>query len=78
MQDERNTAKETESAGKAISTFMERMQQEGVAFFIDGHSVSPWEPAWKAVQEDCDYMADYIPGEDGSIKEIRFDKVTLQ
>ena len=51
------------------------LHREGVEFFVDGEKVLPVEAVSKAVREDSVYMADYVLGESGRIKEIRLDKV---
>ena len=41
-----------------------------------GESVSPKEAARRTVREESPYMADYIIGEDGTVSQIRFNRVT--
>ena len=48
---------------------------EGVQLFVDGEAVLPEEAVCRAVREDCIYMADYVLGKEGSIEQIRFDKL---
>ena len=49
--------------------------KQGAELFVDGKSVRPEEAANKAVRENSAYMADYVFGDGGIIKQIRFDKV---
>lgn len=52
-----------------------KMSREGAEFFVDGE-VTPLKTAvQKMVEENNSYMADYILGEKGWVKEIHLDKV---
>lgn len=55
--------------------YLEKMQQSGVDLFLDGEAVRFDEVVRHAVGEPCTYMADYVLGEDGVVKQIRFDRV---
>lgn len=55
---------------------LEQMRQKGVKLFVDGETALPGEIASKAVCEGSTYMADYVLGDNGTIEQVRFDKVT--
>ena len=51
-------------------------QQSGVALTLAGRPSSPGYLAYvSVVRERGRYMTDYIPDEEGRLREIRFDKV---
>jgi len=47
-----------------------------VRYFIDGEPV-PFSMA-ESVAEESSYMADYVIGKEGSIREIRFDRILIE
>lgn len=53
----------------------QQMYREGAEFFLEGEKMLPAEVLSRAVKEDGVYMADYVFGEAGKIKQVRFDKV---
>ena len=63
------------SARKNLKAELEKMAKNGAELFVDGKAVKPGEAASKAVCENSPYMADYVFGETGNIKQIRFDKI---
>lgn len=65
-----------ESARKEMQTLLNQMQNRGVELFVDGITVSPGEAVAQTVNEDSPYMADYVLGENGSLRQVRFDRVT--
>ncbi len=67
---------ELESAQRKMRTFLNQMRDCGVELFVDGKTVSPGEAVAQTVSEDSPYMADYVLGENGSLRQVRFDKVT--
>jgi hypothetical protein len=60
-----------------VKLFLDSMQNRGAKLFLDDHKVSPAEAAGKLIREENKYMADYVLGENGSIEQIRFDKVIV-
>ena len=60
---------------KEILSDYERLQQSGVEFFIDGEVVAVSDVVRCTVQEPCSYMADYVLGKNGSVEQIRLDRV---
>lgn len=67
----RNPVKKT----KEILSDYERLQHSGVEFFIDGEVVAVSDVVRCTVQEPCSYMADYVLGQNGSVEQIRLDRV---
>jgi len=65
-----------ESAREEMQTLWNRMHCCGVELYVDGEAVSPNEAAVRTVREDSPYMADYVMGENGVLKQVRFDRVT--
>ena len=63
-------------ARNEMLSLLEQMRQKGVKLFVDGKTALPGEIASKAVCEGSTYMADYVLGDNGTIEQIRFDKVT--
>lgn len=76
MQDENH--KRRDAAGERLLSFWQKMNREGVEFFVDGEVVRPRDAYSRAVKEDGVYMTDYVWGETGEIKQVRLDKVDPQ
>ena len=51
-------------------------QKNGVSLYMDGVLAEPETIAVKYVCENCNYMADYVLDPQGTLKELRYDKVT--
>lgn len=66
------------SVENAMRPYLEQMQKSGVDLFLDGEAVRVDEIIRHTVQEPCTYMADYVLGEHGDVKQIRFDRVDCQ
>lgn len=64
-----------EAARKDMLLQLEQMCRNGVALYMDGRAVRPAEAVSRVVREDSPYMADYVLGSDGTIEQVRFDKV---
>lgn len=62
---------------KQMLALFEQMQKKGTEFFVDGEPVLPKEAVTKAVKEESVYMADYVMGDEGKVKQVRFDKINL-
>ena len=61
-----------EEAGKAS----EGNLQQGVDLYLEGEPASPEEIARKFfVNEDTVYMPDFVTDEDGTLQEVRYDRV---
>lgn len=67
---------EMTAAKNDMLSLLEQMRQKGVKLFVDGETALPGEIASKAVCEGSTYMADYVLGDNGTIEQVRFDKVT--
>lgn len=76
MNEEKKKMKKLESAREEMQTLWNQMQNCGVELYVDGEAVSPVEAAVRTVRENSPYMADYVIGENGVIRQVRFDKVT--
>jgi len=64
-----------DAAGERLLSFWQKLNREGVDFFVDGEIVRPRDAYSKAVREDSTYMTDYVWGEQGKLTQIRLDKV---
>lgn len=73
MRDENDKIRD--GAAECMLELWQRMHKEGAEFFVDGEDVLPSDAVSRAVKEDGVYMADYVIGEKGKIKEVRLDKV---
>ena len=60
-----------------LLSYLEKLQRSGAELFVDGEAVLPCDVLEQTVQEQCTYMADYVLGENGAIKQVRFDRVEL-
>ncbi len=69
------TASEKEQP--TILSHLEKISQNGVTLYLNGHSATPSEIAQCCVNEDTIYMPDYVTDEKGVLKEIRYDKITF-
>lgn len=78
MNEENHSMNDLESARNRMQNLWNQLQNCGTKLYVDGKAVSPGEAAARTVMEDSPYMADYVMGEYGTVKEIRFDKVTHQ
>jgi hypothetical protein len=69
--------KEKNESYAEVKLFLDSMQSRGAKLFLDDRKVSSAEAAGKLVREEHKYMADYVLGENGSVEQIRFDKVIV-
>lgn len=76
MKEENQKSKELESAREEMQALWNQMQKCGVQLYVDGKAVSPREAAVRTVRENSPYMADYVMGENGTLRQLRFDRVT--
>ncbi len=56
---------------------LQSMERAGVRLYLDGVPATSEMIAKKCVNEDTFYMPDYITDNEGKIKEIRYDKISL-
>lgn len=75
MYEENGKVTEIENARERMRLLLEQMHSHGVELFVDGEAVLPTDAAARAVREDSPYMADYVFGDTGNIKQVRFDRV---
>jgi hypothetical protein len=57
---------------------LKKYRDQGIAIIIDGEELpeEDWSKIFEVKEDDCFYMADYIPDETtGKLQEIRFDKI---
>ena len=57
---------------------LKRYREQGITILIDGEELpeEDWSKIFEVREDDCVYMADYIPDEKtGKLQEIRFDKI---
>jgi len=52
-----------------------QMREKGTEFLVDGQRMEFPDVMRCVVMEDSPYMADYVPGEHGTICQIRFDRI---
>ncbi len=78
MYEKYGSSGDLEAARKRAVILFEQMRDRGVKFYVDDKMAHPMEAAAKSVCEDSPYMADYVFGDAGEIKQVRFDKVTVR
>lgn len=61
---------------KLLKKRLKQVQRTGVSLFLEGQPSTPAAIAGKCVCEDTVYMADYVLDEQGSLKELRYDRIT--
>lgn len=72
-----NNVNDSETVMNQVPVLFERLQNRGVEFFIDGEPVFWRKAVETAVKEESTYMTDYVMEEEGRIKQVRLDKVSL-
>lgn len=63
------------SLQKDMLSYLEKVHRDGVELFVDGQELGPEEVVRRCVREDSEYMSDYVLGEEGTLEQLRFDKV---
>lgn len=71
----KTTQNDLDAVSRRMLTFYEGLQRRGVEFFIDGEAMHLQDVKRNALQEDSEYMADYVMDEQGAIVQVRFDRV---
>lgn len=66
------------SLQKSLLTYLEKVHKDGVELFVDGQELGPEEVVRRCVREDSVYMPDYVLGEEGTLEQLRFDKVDAE
>lgn len=77
MQDDYMNNKKLACVSARMQSYLEALQCRGAELFVDGEVVLPGEAVRRTVREESVYMADYVIGQDGRIKQVRFDRVEL-
>ena len=56
---------------------LKRFESKGVPVYIDGQKVdeADWEKIFQVQEDGAFYMCDYVGSEEGTLKEIHFDRV---
>lgn len=67
----------SEKKQSSLISHLEKISQNGVSLYLNGHSATPDEIADCCVNEEAVYMPDYVTDELGVLKEIRYDKITF-
>ena len=55
---------------------LEMISRSGVCLFLEGQPATPEQIADCCVREETVYMADYVMDDAGTLKELRYDRVT--
>ncbi len=61
---------------QALKKKLENISKAGVELFLEGQPATPKQIAERCVCEESVYMADYVIDETGTLKELRYDRVT--
>ncbi|MBR5800998.1 MAG: hypothetical protein IKY23_13160 [Lachnospiraceae bacterium] len=54
------------------------MEHAGVRLYLDGLPVSSEKIAHNCVREEAMYMPDYVTDDEGRLREIRYDRISLK
>ena len=56
---------------------LKRFESKGVPVYIDGQKVdeADWEKIFQVQEDGAFYMCDYVGNDEGTLKEIHFDRV---
>lgn len=65
-----------ENQEQEIRETLRRAKNSGVSLFLEGKPATPEVIAGRCVCEEAIYMADYVLDASGTLKELRYDKVT--
>lgn len=66
---------EEEQKKQNFQKALKRYKKQGVSLFIENQLASPKKIAKMHLREDACYMADYVMDDNGTLREIRFDKI---
>ena len=70
-------AEKNESDNVSIRQRLKKLEEAGIRLYLDGSLTSPEAIEEICVNEETLYMPDYVTDEDGKIKEIRYDRISL-
>ncbi len=65
-----------EAEERSLKKKLEIISRSGVCLFLEGQPATPEQIADCCVCEESVYMADYVMDETGTLKELRYDRVT--
>ncbi|MCI8887208.1 MAG: hypothetical protein HFG70_03900 [Hungatella sp.] len=56
---------------------LRRFESKGIPVYIDGHEPEEkdWDKIFQVQEDGAFYMCDYVGTDEGTLKEIRFDRV---
>lgn len=64
-------------SSSSLKKQLEKWEDAGIRLYLDGTPTSSESIEKKCVNEDMLYMPDYITDKEGKIKEIRYNKISL-
>ncbi|MGN0376434.1 MAG: hypothetical protein ACI4ED_02245 [Suilimivivens sp.] len=71
----------TEISEKHSDSLIQRLkkwEEAGIRLYLDGTPASSESIGQNCVNEDTLYMPDYVTDKEGKIKEIRYDRISLE
>lgn len=57
---------------------LKKWEEAGIRLYLDGTPTSSEYIAQNCINEDTLYMPDYVTDKEGRIKEIRYDRISLE
>lgn len=61
-----------------LKSQLEKMEKSGIKLYLNGLPSTTEYIVRKCVNEDTVYMPDYVTDEDGKVKEIRYDRISVR
>lgn len=61
----------------SINKRLRKWEEAGIRLYLDGAPTSPEDIEKNCVNEETLYMPDFVTDENGNLKEIRYDKISL-
>lgn len=71
-------ASEIIASKAALKSHLEQLEKEGVKLYLNGVPSTTEYIVNNCVNEDTVYMPDYVTDGRGRIKEIRYDRISIQ
>ena len=69
--------KKNDISSASLKEQLEKWEDAGIRLYLDGTPTSSESIEKNCVNEDMLYMPDYITDKEGRIKEIRYNKISL-
>lgn len=66
-----------EKYSDSLKKRLKKWEEAGIRLYMDGTPTSSEYIEQKCVNEDTLYMPDYVTDKEGRIKEIRYDRISL-